>query len=117
MSADGNPAHDRMRTLTDSARKRNRKEVLAYYDKTRINIGHQHDCWMELKEGLRVQTHAEVNFSTIAHDLVNVDKLIVNIWHIFNSFFRSACSSGTKFYLRKLLKRILIPKPICCNLY
>jgi hypothetical protein len=54
MSADGNPAHDRMRTLTDSARKRNRKEVLAYYNKTRINIGHQHDCWMELKEGLRV---------------------------------------------------------------
>jgi len=38
--------------LTDSARKRNRKEVLANYNKTRINIGHQH--WMELKEALGV---------------------------------------------------------------
>jgi hypothetical protein len=42
----------------DSARKRNRKEVLA--NKKKINTGHQHDSWMELKEGLRVQTHAEV---------------------------------------------------------
>jgi hypothetical protein len=31
------------RILTDSARKRNRKEVLTNYYKTRINIGHQHD--------------------------------------------------------------------------
>jgi hypothetical protein len=36
------------------------KEVLANYDKTRINIGHQHDRWMELKEASRIQTHAEV---------------------------------------------------------
>jgi hypothetical protein len=42
------------RILTDSARKRNRKEVLASYNKTRINIGHQHDRWIELKEALRV---------------------------------------------------------------
>jgi len=59
-SANGKPAHGHMRILTDSARKRNRKNVLANYNKTRINIGHQHDCWMELKEVLRVQTHAEV---------------------------------------------------------
>jgi len=38
MSADGCT-----RILTDFARKRNRKEVLANYNKTRINIGHQHD--------------------------------------------------------------------------
>jgi len=50
----------RTRILTDSARKRKRKEVLANYSKTRINIGHQHDRWMELKESLGVQTHAEV---------------------------------------------------------
>jgi hypothetical protein len=31
-------------TRTDSAKKRNRKEVLANYNKTRINIGHQHNC-------------------------------------------------------------------------
>jgi len=60
MSADGKSAHGCMRILTDSARKWNRKEVLANYNKTRINIGHQDDCWMELKEALRVQTHAEV---------------------------------------------------------
>ncbi len=32
-----------MGILTDSARKRNRKKVLANYNKTRINIVHQHD--------------------------------------------------------------------------
>jgi hypothetical protein len=53
MTADGKLG--RTRILTDSARKRIWKEVLA-----RINIGHQHDRWMKLKEALRVQTHAEV---------------------------------------------------------
>jgi hypothetical protein len=56
ISADGKPACSRTRILTDSARKINRKEVLANYNKTRINIGNQHDCWMELKVALRVQT-------------------------------------------------------------
>jgi len=51
-----------MRILTDSERKRNWKEVLANYNKTGINIGHQQDHWMELKEALRAQTHAEVPF-------------------------------------------------------
>ena len=49
-----------MRMFTDSARKRNRKEVLANNNKTRINIGHQHDRWMESKEELKVETHTEV---------------------------------------------------------
>ena len=53
-------AHSHMRILSDSARKRNRKEVLANYNKTRINLSHQHERWMELKEALRVQIHAEV---------------------------------------------------------
>jgi hypothetical protein len=35
---------------------------LANYNKTRINIGHQHDRWIELKETLRVQTHAEEKY-------------------------------------------------------
>ena len=51
----------RTRILNDSARKRNRTEVLANYNKTRINIGHQHGSWMELKEAMRVQTHTEVS--------------------------------------------------------
>jgi hypothetical protein len=49
-SADGKPVRSRKRILTDSARKRNGKEVLANYNKTRINIGHQHDRWVELKD-------------------------------------------------------------------
>jgi len=60
MSADGKPAHGRTRIVSDSARKRNSKEVLANSNKTRINIGPQHNHWMELKEALRVQTHTEV---------------------------------------------------------
>ena len=62
MSVDAKPAKPAKptRILTDSARKRNGKEVLVNYNKTRINIGLQHDCWMELKEALRVQTHAEM---------------------------------------------------------
>ena len=60
MSADGKHAHGCTRNLTGSARKRNIKEVLTIYNKTRINIGRQHDRWVELKETLRIQTHAEV---------------------------------------------------------
>ena len=50
MSADRKSARCRTRILTDSDRKRNRKEVLANY-KTRINIGHHHDRWMHGIEG------------------------------------------------------------------
>jgi hypothetical protein len=56
MSAGGRPASSHTRILTDSAR----KEALVNYNKTRINIGHQHNLWMVLEEALRVQTHAEV---------------------------------------------------------
>ncbi len=56
MSADGKPACSRTIILADSSRKQNRTEVLGNYSKTRINIGHKHDRWMELKEALRVQT-------------------------------------------------------------
>jgi hypothetical protein len=41
MSAGGKPVCSHMRILTDSAQKRNRKEVLANYNKTRINTGNQ----------------------------------------------------------------------------
>ena len=60
MSLDGKPAHGRTRILIDFARKRIRKEVLGNYNKTRINIGHQYDHWMGLKEALRVQINAEL---------------------------------------------------------
>ena len=46
MYAVGKPARGRTRILIDSAIKRNRKEVLANYNKTGINIGHLHDSWI-----------------------------------------------------------------------
>ena len=65
MSADGKPERGRTRILTDSARKRNGKEISSNYTKTKINIhvGHQHDSSMKLKEALRVQTRADVLIS------------------------------------------------------
>jgi hypothetical protein len=40
------------RILTDSARKRKGKEVLANYNKTRIKIGHQHDRLDRIEESV-----------------------------------------------------------------
>jgi hypothetical protein len=47
-------------TLTDSEIKRNRSAVSSKWNKFRIYVGDQLDRWNELKEVLRVQTHAEV---------------------------------------------------------
>ena len=55
-----NRALGRTIILPDSARKRNKKDALANYNKTRINIAQRHDRWMELKEVLRVYTHSEM---------------------------------------------------------
>jgi len=38
MSADGKPTRGRTRIITDSARKRNRKEALANYNKTKFYV-------------------------------------------------------------------------------
>jgi hypothetical protein len=46
--------------LTDSERKRNRSAVSSKWNKSRIYVGDQMDRWNELKEVLRIQTHAEV---------------------------------------------------------
>ena len=46
----------RTRILSNSATKRNRKKVKVNFNKTRINIGHQHECWMELKEFTNVNS-------------------------------------------------------------
>ena len=51
---DGKPARSPTRFLNDYARKRNRKEVLANYNKTSINIAHQHDSWMEFKGSAKI---------------------------------------------------------------
>lgn len=44
--------------LTYSARKENR---MLDYNKRRINIGHQHDHWLELKDILRVLRSRVIN--------------------------------------------------------
>ena len=50
LAADGKPARGRAGILNDSVRKRNRKVVLANYNKTRINIGHQRTETVEMTE-------------------------------------------------------------------
>lgn len=50
----------RKRTLTDSARKRNKNVISAKWNKCRIYVGDQYDRWNELKDALRVETHTEV---------------------------------------------------------
>ena len=50
----------RKRILTDSERKMNISEVSSKWNKCRIYVGDQLDCWNELKEVLRVQTCTEV---------------------------------------------------------
>ena len=56
MPGDGKPARGPARIFIDSARKRYRKEVLVNCNKTRINTSR----WVELKEAMKVQTHAQV---------------------------------------------------------
>ena len=51
MSVDGKYARGCTIILTDTAKKKKQE---------RINIGRQHDRRVELKEALRIQTHAEV---------------------------------------------------------
>ena len=58
MSEEKVSTRGRKRTLTDSERKRNRSAVSSKWNKR--YVGDQLDRWNELKEVLRVQTHAEV---------------------------------------------------------
>jgi hypothetical protein len=75
MSDEEKPAGGHTRILSDSARKRNREEVLANYNKTRINIGHQHDRWMELKEEFRVhQCHCACTSEILTYIINNAGR-------------------------------------------
>ena len=55
MSSKTKTKRGRSATLTDSARKRNRKEVIARYAKSKINIGKEHDRWMSLKDSVQMK--------------------------------------------------------------
>lgn len=60
MSDRGNSARGRKRTLTDSARKGNRKDAQAAYQKSKIHIGDEIDRWNDLKDLLRLESHTQV---------------------------------------------------------
>ena len=60
MSEEKVSTRGRKRTSTDSEIKRNRSEVSSKWNKCRIYVGDQLDRWSELKEVLRVKSHAEV---------------------------------------------------------
>lgn len=46
--------------LTDSARKRNKKEANARLNKNKIYIGDQYDRWKELRTNLCLKTNVEL---------------------------------------------------------
>ncbi|CAG2228437.1 unnamed protein product [Mytilus edulis] len=60
MSESSKSNRGRKRSLTDSARKRNRSIVSAKWNKSRVYVGDQFQRWNDLKDELNVQTHAEV---------------------------------------------------------
>jgi hypothetical protein len=62
MMADAKPRSNRGRkpALTDSGRKRKKKETNALINRSRVYVGEQYDRWNALKATLRLQTHAEV---------------------------------------------------------
>jgi len=88
---------------TDSARKRNKMEVLANYIKTRINTGHLHDRWTELKEAFRVQTQVyKVCHCALSSEIGRC---------IINDAWRQAAhrnKENTRFFLSNLVKCLFI---------
>jgi hypothetical protein len=75
--------------LTDSTLKRHKKEDSAKYNKTRVSIGDEYDRWTELKDVLRIKTHAEVakihpssviysSYHTLRVKLRNCSRFIIN---------------------------------------
>lgn len=60
MADTGMSTRGRKRVLTDSARKRNRQNIQASYNKARVNIGVQFERWKGLKDTLKLESHADV---------------------------------------------------------
>jgi hypothetical protein len=93
----------RKRTLTDSERKRNRSAVSSKWNKCRIYVRDQLDRWNELKEVLRVQTHAEVIGTRFVDTLFKK-----NLIHHFCGTFSIEKLGFCLFYLRNHAKTQLI---------
>jgi hypothetical protein len=66
--------------LTDSTWKRHKKEDTAKYNKTRVSIGDEYDRWTELKDVLRIKTHAVIysSYHTLLDKLRNCSRFIIN---------------------------------------
>jgi hypothetical protein len=56
---------EEQKTLTDSTRKRHKKEDSVKYNNTRVSIGDEYDRWTELKDVLRI-TRCSANFGNTA---------------------------------------------------
>ena len=69
--------HGRTKTLTDSARKRHKKEDSAKYNKTRLSIGDEYDRWTELKDVLRIN-FIYSSYHTLLGKLRNGNRFISN---------------------------------------
>ena len=68
------------KTLTDSTRKRHKKEDSTKYNKTRVSIGDEYDRWTELKDVLWIK-HAEIihsSYRKLLGKLRNCSRFIIN---------------------------------------
>ena len=116
MSADGKPARGRTRILTDSTWKRNRKEVLANYNKTRINIGHIMTVgwnWMKRWEYKRMlkckHQHHWTCSSGIGTCIINDagDKLCIQIKQRKYTFYTHVLKVNINFQRKNKLQKTL----------
>ena len=84
------------RKLSDSVRKRNRRELNAKNNKQRIYIGDQHNFWMELKDVfLRVETHVEAQgLVTIHVNMLSMYKQCID--SIFTWIVTRLCGGSSK---------------------
>jgi hypothetical protein len=91
------------RILTDSARKRNKKDVLWKYNKSRINIGHQYDVGWNWRKRWDCKLMLKCNCAY---------SLEIGRWIRFNDLGRQAAHNNKKqrkytFFLSNLAKRDL----------
>ena len=65
----------RTKTLTDSTRKRHKKEDSAKYNKTRVSIGDEHDRWPELRTS---KLFIALSYHMLLGKLRNCSRVIIN---------------------------------------
>ena len=103
MSTDGKSARCRTIIFYYSVTKRYRKEVLANYNKTRINIGHQNDCCVELKEALIVQVMLKCKHQNHCACSLEIGKCV-----IYDAVIQAAAhksNENTRFWWNRTKRR------------